>query len=58
MQQLADIKKLQLNENIDISDDEIRNAAIQYEGTIMTDESPMAHFMEGAIWYKEQLKNK
>ena len=59
LQELAGFKSpkdIQLNENIEISDDKIRNAAIQYENNISTDESPIAHFMEGAMWYREQIK--
>jgi hypothetical protein len=43
------------NKQIDISDEEIRDAAIQYEDTINKEESPMAHFIEGAMWYRERL---
>lgn len=58
MRELAGLKESQLNENIDISDDEILDAAIQYEDNVMTDQSPITHFMEGAKWYREQLKSK
>jgi len=61
-QQLNEVQKLQKiagvinkNKQIDISDEEIRAAAIQYEDTVHTDESPIAHFMEGAMWYRERL---
>jgi hypothetical protein len=53
----AKIKPGVINENkqIDISDEEIRDAAIQYEDTTNKEESPMAHFIEGAMWYRERL---
>lgn len=41
----------------EISDDQIRDAAVQYDDTVMTDVSPIAHFIAGAEWYREQLKN-
>jgi hypothetical protein len=60
--QLNEVEKLQKmagvinkNKQIDISDEEIRDAAIQYEDTINKEESPMAHFIEGAMWYRERL---
>lgn len=60
--QLNEVEKLQKiagvinkNKQIDITDEEIRGAAIQYEDTINTEESPMAHFIEGAMWYRERL---
>lgn len=63
--QLNEVQKLQKiagvikeNKQVYIPDNEIRDAAIQYEDTTHADESPMAHFMEGAMWYREALNKK
>jgi hypothetical protein len=58
IQQLAGmIKENKLN-SIELSDNEIRDAAIKYEDTLNNEGSPLGHFIEGAMWYREQLKNK
>lgn len=43
--------------NIEISDDEIRKQAIKYDNQAFS-ETPIAHFIEGAKWYREQLRKK
>jgi hypothetical protein len=40
----------------EISDEEIREQAIKYDNGAFS-ETPIAHFIEGAFWYREQLKN-
>jgi hypothetical protein len=58
IQQLAGmIKENKLN-SIELSDNEIRDAAIKYEDTLNNEGSPLGHFIDGAMWYREQLKNK
>jgi hypothetical protein len=58
MQQLAGmIEENKLN-SIELSDNEIRDAAIKYEDTLNNEGSPLGHFIDGAMWYREQLKNK
>jgi GTPase len=41
----------------EISDEEIRKQAIKYDNQAFS-ETPIAHFIEGAKWYREQLKKK
>lgn len=41
----------------ELSDEEIREQAIKYDNQAFS-ETPVAHFMEGALWYREQLKKK
>lgn len=58
IQQLAGIIKENKLNSIELSDNEIRDAAIKYEDTLNNEGSPLGHFVEGAMWYREQLKNK
>jgi hypothetical protein len=51
------IEENKLN-SIELSDSEIRDAAIKYEDTLNNEGSPLGHFIDGAMWYREQLKNK
>ena len=46
-----------LNEPTEISDEEIREQAIKYDNET-TYETPIVHFIEGAKWYREQIKQK
>jgi hypothetical protein len=58
IQQLAGVIKENKLNSIELSDNEIRDAAIKYEDTLNNEGSPLGHFIEGAMWYREQLKNK
>ena len=58
MQHLAGLNEENKSNSIELSDNEIRDAAIKYEDTLNNEGSPLGHFIEGAMWYREQLKNK
>jgi hypothetical protein len=58
IQQLAGVIKENKLNSIELSDNEIRDAAIKYEDTLNNEGSPLGHFIDGAMWYREQLKNK
>jgi hypothetical protein len=58
IQQLAGMVKENKLNSIELSDSEIRDAAVKYEDTLNNEGSPLGHFIEGAMWYREQLKNK
>jgi hypothetical protein len=44
-------------EEMEISNEEIRKQAIKYDNGAFS-ETPIVHFMEGAKWYREQIKQK
>ena len=55
-------EKILHNHNIElpqqeISDEEIKEQAIKYDNGAFS-ETPIVHFIEGAKWYREQLKTK
>ena len=61
--QVPDVRKMVENTSFntssqtEISDEEIREQGIKYDNQTLS-ETPIAHFMEGAFWYREQLKQR